>query len=46
MLFVKKPTIIKACGNIPKVIEEFVGNVNTNTSEVSIARMLCPAGCE
>jgi len=45
-MLIKKPTIIKAYGNIPKVIEEFVGNVNTNTSEVSIARMICPAGWE
>ncbi len=45
-MYIKKPTIIKACGNIPKVIEEFVGNVNTNTSEVSIARMVCPSGWE
>ena len=45
-MLIKKPTIIKACGNIPKVIEEFGGNVNTNTTEVSIARMVFPSGCE
>jgi len=29
---------------MPKVIEEFVGRVNTGTAEISIARMLSPAG--
>lgn len=39
-----KPTIIKAAGNKPKIIEEFFGKVNSNTSEVSIARMTSPQG--
>lgn len=38
------PTIIKAVGNKPKVIEEFVGKVNTQTTPVSIARMRSPGG--
>ena len=29
---------------MPKVIEEFVGHVNSNTAAVSIARMKSPAG--
>jgi mannose-6-phosphate isomerase-like protein (cupin superfamily) len=37
-------TTIKAAGNKPKIIEEFVGRVNTKTDEVSIARMRSPSG--
>lgn len=38
------PTIVEAAGNLPKVIEEYVGRVNTGTSAVSIARMRSPRG--
>jgi mannose-6-phosphate isomerase-like protein (cupin superfamily) len=38
------PAVIPAAGNMPKTIEEYVGRVNTGTSEVSIARMTSPAG--
>lgn len=41
---VNGPTVIEAAGNKPKVIEEFVGRVNTSTDEVSIARMVSPSG--
>jgi mannose-6-phosphate isomerase-like protein (cupin superfamily) len=41
---IKTPSIIKAQGSKPKLIEEFVGGVNTQTSEVSIARMKSPGG--
>jgi mannose-6-phosphate isomerase-like protein (cupin superfamily) len=37
-------TVIKAEGNKPKLIEEFVGHVNSRTSAVSIARMKSPSG--
>ena len=40
---IKSPSVIKAAGNIPKVIEEYVGLVN---SEISIARMKSPSGWE
>ena len=36
---VKQPTIIHAEGSRPKLIEEFIGNINTGTAQVSIARM-------
>jgi len=42
--FIPSPSIIKAAGNKPKVIEEFIGRVNTNSNEVSIARMKSPGG--
>ena len=41
---IAKPTRIEAAGNIPKVIDEFVGHVNTGTGAVSIARMTSPTG--
>jgi mannose-6-phosphate isomerase-like protein (cupin superfamily) len=38
------PARIEAAGNLPKLIDEFVGRVNTGDSEVSIARMRSPGG--
>jgi ethanolamine utilization protein EutQ len=38
------PQIIQAAGNKPKVIEEFIGRVNSATEAVSIARMRSPGG--
>ncbi len=38
------PSIIKAAGNKPKVIEEFVGRINSQTESLSIARMKSPGG--
>ncbi len=43
-IHIKQPTIIKAAGNKPKTIEEFVGRVNSKTAAVSIARMKSPSG--
>jgi mannose-6-phosphate isomerase-like protein (cupin superfamily) len=40
----QSPTIIKAAGNKPKVIEEYIGRVNSDTGAVSIARLKSPAG--
>lgn len=41
---IAQPTRITAAGNKPKLIEEFVGRVNSGTTETSIARMRSPAG--
>jgi hypothetical protein len=38
------PTIIRAAGNKPKRIEEYAGRVNSGHAEVSVARMVSPAG--
>jgi mannose-6-phosphate isomerase-like protein (cupin superfamily) len=38
------PSLIKAAGNKPKIIEEFIGRVATSTNSVSIARMKSPGG--
>ena len=43
-IFIQSPSIIQAAGNKPKIIEEFVGRVNTKTTSTSIARMKSPAG--
>lgn len=43
-LKVIKPTETKARGNKPKIIQEFIGRVNSNTEQVSIARMNSPEG--
>ena len=41
---VEKPTVIQAAGNPLKEIQEFIGRVNTGTAEVSMAKMISPAG--
>lgn len=41
---ISQPTIIQAAGNKPKIIEEFVGRVNSQTEALSIARMKSPSG--
>jgi mannose-6-phosphate isomerase-like protein (cupin superfamily) len=38
------PAIVQAAGNKPKIIEEFVGRVNSRTDAVSVARMRSPGG--
>ena len=46
MNVIKEPKVIKAVGNKPKVIEEFIGRINSQTSDISIARMKSPSGWE
>jgi mannose-6-phosphate isomerase-like protein (cupin superfamily) len=41
---IPQPTLIQAAGNKPKLIEEFIGRVNSKTESVSIARMRSPEG--
>lgn len=41
---IEKPAVVQAAGNKPKIIEEFVGRVNTGTAGVSVARMRSPGG--
>ena len=41
---IEKPVRIEAAGNKPKLIDEFIGRVNTQDSKVSIARMRSPSG--
>src|ERR1041385_5055696 len=41
---IPKPTVIPSAGNKPKIIREFVGQVNSKTSTTSVARMTSPEG--
>jgi len=41
---IQQPSIVQAAGNKPKIIEEYVGRVNSKTETVSIARMKSPSG--
>ena len=41
---IPKPHQISAAGNKPKLIEEYVGRVNSATSGISIAHMHSPEG--
>jgi mannose-6-phosphate isomerase-like protein (cupin superfamily) len=38
------PSTVEAAGTKPKLIEEFVGRVNTGEERLSVARMISPAG--
>lgn len=42
--FISKPTQIKSAGNKEKEILEYFGQVNSKTSDVSIAKMISPEG--
>ena len=41
---IEKPTRIEAAGNKPKVIDEYIGRVNSKTETASIAHMRSPGG--
>jgi mannose-6-phosphate isomerase-like protein (cupin superfamily) len=41
---IPKPAVVQAAGNKPKVIEEYIGRVNSGTGAVSLARMKSPSG--
>ena len=41
---IQQPTIVQAAGNKPKIIEEYIGRVNSGTDGVSVARMKSPSG--
>src|SRR5213080_3561862 len=41
---IKQPSVIEAAGNKPKRIEEFIGRVNSKTTNASVARMVSPSG--
>ena len=43
---VVEPTRIRAAGTKPKLIDEFIGRVNTKTPGVSVAHMRSPQGWE
>ena len=41
---IEKPARVEAAGNKPKLIDEFIGRVNSGTVQVSVARMRSPGG--
>jgi ethanolamine utilization protein EutQ len=41
---IAQPTRVEAAGSKPKIIEEFVGRVNSNTEVLSVAHMRSPEG--
>ena len=41
---IQSPSIVQAAGNKPKIIEEYVGRVASQTEGVSVARMKSPSG--
>lgn len=42
--FISQPSRVEAVGNKPKLIDEYIGRVNSDTSTVSVARMHSPDG--
>ena len=42
--FVSQPRRIQAAGNKPKLIDEYIGRVNSKTAGVSVAHMRSPEG--
>jgi quercetin dioxygenase-like cupin family protein len=43
---IDSPSRVEAAGTQPKLIDEFVGRVNTGDERISVARMRSPAGWE
>ena len=43
-ILITQPTRVAAAGNKPKLIDEFVGRVNSGTDALSVARMRSPGG--
>ena len=43
---VAQPTRISAAGTKPKLIDEYIGRINTKTAGVSVAHMRSPQGWE
>jgi len=41
---IQNPTRIQAAGNKPKLIDEFIGRVNSKESRLSVAQMRSPGG--
>ena len=41
---IPEPTRIQSAGNKPKLIDEYIGRVNTKTSAASVAHMRSPQG--
>jgi len=42
--FIEKPSRIEAAGNKPKIIDEYIGRINSRTESTSVAHMRSPGG--
>lgn len=45
-ILISQPTRIQAAGTKPKLIDEYIGRVNSQTQSASVAHMRSPAGWE
>ena len=45
-ILIPQPTRIQAAGSKPKLIDEYIGRVNSRTQAASVAHMRSPAGWE
>jgi len=43
---IERPTRVQPAGNLPKVIDEYVGRLNSGEGRISVAHMRSPAGWE
>jgi len=43
---IPSPTRVQAAGNLPKIIDEYVGRLNSQEKRLSVAHMRSPAGWE
>ena len=43
-ILIAKPTRVSAAGNKPKLIDEYIGRVNSATNAASVAHMRSPSG--
>lgn len=41
---IENPARVQSAGNMPKVIDEYIGRVSTHESRLSVAHMRSPAG--
>ena len=43
---IQSPTRVQAAGNLPKIIDEYIGRLNSREVRISVAHMRSPAGWE
>ena len=41
---IENPTRVQSAGNMPKIIDEYIGRLNTKEGGISVAHMRSPAG--
>lgn len=43
---IERPTRVQAAGNLPKIIDEYIGRLNNRENRLSVAHMRSPVGWE